>query len=1007
MSARSKIYSKEELAKLFTADPNKIKVNPCVNGIDLGDGQCKLDNSSNPVLVSLTVITSNTGIITKQLSLGDDGSLVKTPAALLYSGTAKRYTVTLEGLAKLLRSLEQTQCLVHGVCRYDLAYITTSAKYTPGKTRGDIPIVARTAEFFSYDSGKPALLMLDIDEITGKITKTAPEVLSILSVFCPGLATAGVVTTPSTSSCLWLDDQELKGETGLHIYLLAKNGADIPRFGKVLFQRLWLAGYGHIYIDKAGRMHARSLIDKTVFGAERIDFAARAACLDGLEQRLPTPVFIDGELIDTELTLDLSLAELKELKRLVVEAKKLSAPKAALVRAEYVELHAVELVEKHNGRINLEEARSVIESRLRGKLKPDDWLFFDTLGPVQVSMLAADMSRFDQQTLRDPVHPEKGPCKAIFYVNNGKSVALIRSFVGGEMYYEIAKCKVWSCDEARKAVYELAAVVKAAAAEEGSTEEAEFVKRIKKLYTDIFQSNDFSEADLDEMRNLCKKKLGCSKETLDKIAKGARTEGGELANSKLPAQSSLADMMLDEFKNVWCYLSSIERWYHYDGAGLWDMCDSGAFLYAVKKRMSLFPEVVMAGYSKQYLNGVEGLLAVDLRGDMVQLPVHMIPFKNGVLDTLKGDLLPHSAGNNLKWQLEFDYTAGATCTFFQKWLMQRLGLESRVRLVRAIIGAILLGIEDLKFFVEIYGLADTGKSVFQGLLTDLVGKKNIGTTDLTRLETVRYEPAALVGKRMLLISDSKSWAGETPVLKAITGGDLVPIERKHKQQDGEGAKIGGIPFIILNQPLQFADSSNAMSCRRVSVPWLIAVSESEIKAGIDAILAAELPGIVCWALELGEAEIRSTIKASKGDKRSADAMDVLIATNSIASWLDENTVYMPGRRTNIGTASKYDNAELWLYSNYEKYLSDDSRNSRPLGVKKFGEALHVMLTETLKLKACFRCEKNTHGRQFEGLELRGGLMDNRPSPLQVAREMTNAFTHDIHLGGCDDTVRFI
>ena len=45
----------------------------------------------------------------------------------------------------------------------------------------------------------------------------------------------------------------LSGSSGLHIYVLVKNGNDIHRYGGVLAKRAWLKGYGQmIILDHGG-----------------------------------------------------------------------------------------------------------------------------------------------------------------------------------------------------------------------------------------------------------------------------------------------------------------------------------------------------------------------------------------------------------------------------------------------------------------------------------------------------------------------------------------------------------------------------------------------------------------------------------------------------------------------------------------------------------------------------------------------------------------------------------
>ena len=693
-------------------------------------------------------------------------------------------------------------------------------------------------------------------------------------------------------------------------------------------------------------------------------------------------------MLDTTKTIDLSDDELALGKKLVADAKQAQELEAALIKGKYIEGQAVELLNKGNGSVTLEAARLAIESRLGGELMPDDWLYFDATGEVQVRVVLANLAQYNLQTMSDPLEPDSGQCKAILYANIGHGEPIIHSFSHGGQNYKFAKRKMWTCDDAREAVYALAAERALETAAEGSPEDIAFIKRIKSLYTDIFQSNDFDEADQDEMRALCKKKFKCNKETLDDIAKAARGKGGASGGgSGKPVESITAAKLLPGVEYDWLYEGKTGRYFQYNGAGLWEVSGNVAFLGLVKKRMETHDDIIEYGFKEAFLNGVEGLLSIDLCGDLTAQPHNLIPFRNGVLDIKTGKKIEHAAENHLTWQLGFDYQRSATCLFFQTWLLQRLGSEERVILIRAIIGAILMGLADLQFFVELQGTAGAGKSVFQWLLSQLVGEKNIGTTDLERLEKERFEAAGLVGKRMILISDSKSWAGEVPKLKAITGNDLIPIERKHQQQNGEGAMIDGIVVVATNKPIQVTDLSNAIPRRRVTVPWTKPVPADEMRDNIQDDLGKELGGIVVWALDFGELNIRQTITKNKGDRRSEDSINVLINTNMMAAWLDDKVLYKPGHKTNIGNASSPERHHEWLYPNYEKFLMDDSRSSKPLGVRNFGTTLNVLLSETLKLRHCHILSKNRDGRQFEGLALRGCGDDTMHSPLAVARTM--------------------
>ena len=534
----------------------------------------------------------------------------------------------------------------------------------------------------------------------------------------------------------------------------------------------------------------------------------------------------------------------------------------------------------------------------------------------------------------------------------------------------------WDFDTAHVMIKELATV---------NSNHSEHRKCTREIITDIFTNNDFDTMELDDVRELTKKNLGINKSALDKVAKAAAKERGE-SNDELPPQSHVAEALLTKFKDKWRYSSVKGRWYKYNGTGLWKSEEIDTYNCSVKSSVDAYANIKKCGYAAGYMRGIQDLLKIELTEKASRHSTHYIPFKNGILRTKDNKFFAHKAEHHITWQLDFNHDPNAVCPFFLKWLKERLESDVRVELVRAVIAAILLGLVELQFFVELHGAAGAGKSVLQWLLEQLVGSANTGTTDLKVLENNRFEAAGLVDKRLIIISDSKEWAGEAATLKAITGNDPIRIEQKNVKTTGEGCRFPGIVVVTANQPIQVTDHSNAFSRRRVSIYWEKPIKVSERRDNIHRDLQQELPGIVNWALKLNNDEIAAIIKKNKGDSKSDDARLGLLRTNRLAAWLNDNTIYRPGERSNIGKAidlSDGNNVNKWLYLDYVKYLAEDSNSNKPLSVMKFSESLHVLLTETLKLTECYRRDKGRHGRQFAGLVLRepGGI---GPSPIDFA-----------------------
>ena len=169
-----------------------------------------------------------------------------------------------------------------------------------------VNVVARTADAITYIADRPALVLLDHD------TKGMPPEVrermaggfwSALVQVLPELAGVGHVTRSSTSAGLHRSDTDepVKGSDGLHIYIAALNGRDIPRFLTTLHDRCWLNGLGWMMVGAAGQLLERSIVDRMVGASERLVFEGRPPVEPPLvqDQQSCRPVFVDGEMLDT------------------------------------------------------------------------------------------------------------------------------------------------------------------------------------------------------------------------------------------------------------------------------------------------------------------------------------------------------------------------------------------------------------------------------------------------------------------------------------------------------------------------------------------------------------------------------------------------------------------------------------------------------------------------------------------------------------------------------------
>ncbi|NCC05265.1 MAG: hypothetical protein EOM37_14810, partial [Proteobacteria bacterium] len=355
-------------------------------------------------------------ILTKRFELAD-GVLVRHSGGQMSRGSVETVAVdSPQSLADLLVGLKDTQALGFGIMKNGRTAAKLMTQDALAELKDKAGIIARTREHFEWPAG-PAWMMIDYDPRPKAEPLSDNMILNILAGVSWGLAEAPHVLAHSASSYIYQGEEQLKGLGGRRIYVLVQDGRDIPRAGKVLYQRLWLAGHGYIAISAAGTLLDRSIVDAAVWQPERLDFAAGAVCDPPLDQRRAAPVAFnnDDKPLDTRTALkSLTVREFAQFQELLRAAKERAKPEAELVRREWIERRVVEGL----GQLGLTSMDSTeaatAEAELRdiyrsaaehGVLGADFMLYDPDQNPVRVRDLLADPERWHGHRYADPLEP--------------------------------------------------------------------------------------------------------------------------------------------------------------------------------------------------------------------------------------------------------------------------------------------------------------------------------------------------------------------------------------------------------------------------------------------------------------------------------------------------------------------------------------------------------------------------------------------------------------------------
>ncbi|MCI5132351.1 MAG: hypothetical protein D3904_12740, partial [Candidatus Electrothrix sp. EH2] len=546
---------------------------------------------------------------------------------------------------------------------------------------------------------------------------------------------AARVSTCSTSSCIYDDatGKELRGKSaGFHLYLFPQNATDTPRFLDVLGKRLILAGYGRVEFSRSGAVLVRTLVDLLVASPERLDFVAGAVCDKGLEQRLPTPEYKPGGLLDTEALPDLTPEEEKAYQEIIYQLKAKGAPDQRRIKGAYLEQEAEKLRSQLGEKVSMEQARETVKARQQHILADDDLLFFShEKEPVSLAHVLDNGPEFDNKNCADPLEPEYdggSKSKAVFYWNEGQT-PLIFSHAHGGITYQFER---YSEEEPIDYDTALPELIERTKKDCGAPFEPDALKMLARLKQE-------DKARFMRVRQDLKTANGAViLGELDKDIAAVRMKGSNKSASPAPSSLSISypaycpalenkllhitdELILEDdngnqklatqSKAATLFAGALQGLFAFSGAGVcwfrfekscWRKCTNGELDEALTAL--LYSATGDLGFSNTYQNGVGQLLRKQGFNLLPKPPAHTIPFQNGLLDQRSMELSPVTPENAHTWVLPYEYSPDADCPNFLAWLEKALDndLES-VRLFQAWLNALLTGRPDLQVFLHLIG----------------------------------------------------------------------------------------------------------------------------------------------------------------------------------------------------------------------------------------------------------------------------------------------------------------
>ncbi|WP_258087186.1 toprim domain-containing protein [Xenorhabdus bovienii] len=342
--------------------------------------------------------------------------------------------------------------------------------------------------------------------------------------------------------------------------------------------------------------------------------------------------------------------------------------------------------------------------------------------------------------------------------------------------------------------------------------------------------------------------------------------------------------------------------------------------------------------------------ALKLQLPMMQPPErHLIGFSNGVFDLKVCQFRLHRKHDWLLLANDVEFNSPASgetlknhAPQFWRWLNRATAnCENKFERVLAALFMVLANRYDWQLFLEITGAGGSGKSIFAEICSMLAGKGNTVSASMAALENPR-ERALIVGYSLIILPDQTRYVGDGSGIKAITGGDEVAIDPKHKQP--YSTRIPAVVLAVNNNAMSFSDRSGGVSRRRVIFNFSEVVPENERDPLLRDKIAAELPVIIRHLL-YRFADPQTARRLLAEQQKSAEALDIKRGTDPLVDFCGYLIASNETDGLLIGNAEIVPfNPRKYLYHAYLAYMKGNNLN-KPVSVTRFGMDMPGALAE--------------------------------------------------------------
>lgn len=424
------------------------------------------------------------------------------------------------------------------------------------------------------------------------------------------------------------------------------------------------------------------------------------------------------------------------------------------------------------------------------------------------------------------------------------------------------------------------------------------------------------------------------------------------ASFKLPNEVSMAEKLEPSLLNFKYDLVSNDWFEYHVESGQWRRLSKFQIdqkIFLILKSMDGIKDLLTTEYMHKVKTVLEMTNGLDFDSFRTRNKnINLIPFKNGVLDLFRIDLLPHGRDYFFTHGLNIIYDPSAKLSDTMINFLLSISNQNLliIRVLRAFIQCILFRNNKYQVALYLYGPGGTGKSTFEKLMISLVGSNNSAILDLNELNRPFFS-SKLIDKSLVLFSDVQAYTGDPSKLRLLISGDIMNAERKYK--DSFDLQPEALVILSSNNSWNPKDSSTGLSRRVIYIPFETKpiVKDNNLfnydltSSLASGSLADSLPGLVNWALANPSSNLN--LLSDSFAINNAISPNFVNDSNPLVDWIKSYLSYEPDSEVYLGTKST-DPGE-GLFANYIQFCKE--LGYRPLPYNIFNSSLLQQLNQLL------------------------------------------------------------